>query len=91
VPVYINVIPSIPAAPQNLIISPSGPGSICLSWNPVETDISGLPLTGVTYQVLCFSDAACSVLSNSFTVDFPQICLTASQSKQFYIVKSINE
>jgi len=91
VPVYISVLPSTPAAPQNLNVSLPSPGSVNLSWSPVNTDISGLPLTGVTYQVLCYADPACTVLLNTFVADLPQISLSANQLKQFYKVISINE
>jgi len=53
-PVSLNLVElDAPLVPQNLQIQILG-GSVFLSWNPVDSNELGCPLSGVMYNILAF-------------------------------------
>lgn len=89
IPVVVQ--PSTPQPVQNIRISKENDNIIC-SWDAVETDIAGLPVSDILYRISVYTDPACSGTPiNSYETHLLSISMPDNGDHMFINVISANE
>jgi len=87
----VTVLPAEPVFPQNVQLALSAGGEIVCSWDPVSHDISGLPISELSYRIELYSDPDCEDFISEFTTDGCQLILPSAYPKVFVKVITKNE
>ncbi len=87
----VNVLPAVPGRPQNLVLQLLPENSLLLTWQTVNTDTLGLPLSGLSYCVRCFNDINSTQWFQEYIVSDPYCIIPVNQDRYFIKIISINE
>jgi len=88
----VNVLPAVPGRPQNLVLQLLPENSLLLTWQTVNTDTSGLPISGLKYKVMLYADSAGNQLINQYTdISASQFMIPVEGEKMFIKVIAVNE
>lgn len=87
----VNVVPAVPGRPQNLVLQLLPENSLLLTWQTVNTDTLGLPLSGLSYCVRCFNDINSTQWIQEYIVSDPYCIIPVNQDMYFIKIISINE
>jgi hypothetical protein len=87
----ILVLPSEPQSPQNLTLEILSDQTLELHWQPVELDISGLPLSGIRYRVLLYADPAATQLILTQQTSDSRLLLDPSSDRVFVRIIALND
>jgi hypothetical protein len=87
----VSVLPSEPDSPQNVLLGLSDNGDMVCSWNPVSHDVSGLPISELSYRIELYSDPDCEVFLAVFTTAESQVIIPETYPRVFVKVMTMNE
>ena len=88
----VTILPAVPASPQNLVLQLLPENYLKLTWQTVNTDTLGLPLSGLKYKVMLYADSSGTQLIHQYTnLTSSDILIPVESERMFIKVIAINE